>query len=241
MSRIRIIGLALVAVFAMGAVAASAASAAEWEQETTKCEKVEKGKGKYTNSECKTEGAPNEWEKITKFRPITTPVTASSKSVGSLTLSDSGAGTTIECTGTDSGTVGAGNKDEVTAITASACKFVSAGTCTASKPVTAKAVNLPWVTELYEESGKIRDHVKAHSGGGQPGYVVECTVAGIFKVQDECIGETNTGMENVAGGVDASFDAITPKANCSIGGTGTGSVKGVDLNENPASGAIRVK
>jgi hypothetical protein len=212
MSRIRLIGLALVAVFAFSAVTVASASAAPvWEQQI---------------------GGT--------FGPITTPVTAASKSIGNLTLTDSVAGTSIECAGTDSGKVGAGSKDEVTSITASSCKFVTAGSCTSSKPVTATAKNLPWITELYEEAGKVRDHVKAHSGGGEPGYDVECTVAGIFKVQDECLGETNTAMNNVTGGVEAVFDATSPKVKCSIGGAGSGTVLGKDLNENPASGAIRV-
>jgi hypothetical protein len=205
------IGLALVAAFAITAVAAASASAAPvW-----KLNGVE----------------------------IKEAVSVKSKSVGKLKLSDTGAGTEIECEGTDKGKVGPGGKDEVIEITATGCSFVSAknGSCEASKPVTAKAVNLPWVTELYEpEVGKIRDHIRAHSGGGAPGWVVECTVAGFFKVQDECTGESNTAMSNVTGGVDAIFDATTPKANCSIGGTGTGKVEGTDLNENPVAGTITV-
>ena len=164
---------------------------------------------------------------------ITTAKKAKSK--GTLKLADTGAGTEIECEGKDEGTVGAGSKDEVTKIEATNCKFIKAGSCEASKPVTAKAVNLPWKTELYEpKSGEIRDHIKATTG--EVGWAVECTVFGVFKIQDECkAAESNTAMTNVTGGVDATFDATTPKANCSVGGTGTGSVLGTDLNENPSA------
>jgi hypothetical protein len=216
MKQIRIIGLALVVVFAVSAVAGASASAAPvW-----KLSGAEITKATTVLSESITEGKPAE--------------------KGSLKLADKKAGTEIECEGTDEGTVGPGNKDEVTKVEATKCKFIKSGSCEASKAVTAKAVELPWITELYEpEAGKIRDHVKAHAGGGAPGWKVECTVGGIFKVQDTCTNESNTAMNNVAGGVEAVFDAKTPKAKCSLGGE-EGEVKGADLNKNPSTGTLTV-
>jgi hypothetical protein len=60
MVRIRMIGLALVAVFAMGAVAASSASAAKNGPHWWVCEK--QTGGKFENSECSKEGASKTWE-----------------------------------------------------------------------------------------------------------------------------------------------------------------------------------
>lgn len=219
MQRLKVLGLAFVAVFAVSAVAVASASAAPvW-----KLNGAELTTATTILSESGVVGKPTE--------------------KGKLTLTDIEAGTSIECAGKAEGKVGPGNKDEVTSMEATGCNFVTGknGSCEASKPVTAKAVALPWVTELYEpETGKVRDHIRAHSGGGAPGWTVECTVSGIFKVQDTCTGESNTAMNNVTGGVEAVFDAKTPKGNCTIGGAGAGEVKGASLNKNPAGGTLTV-
>lgn len=201
MQRIKIMGLALVAVFAFAAIASSSAFAAP------------------------------EW--LLGGKSITKPVAVKSKSVGKLLLADLGAGTSIVCEGTDEGTVGPGAMDLVSKITATNCSFEEAGSCESGKPVTAKAVNTPWLTELFDNGTEVRDDITSEISGKLPGWVVECTVAGIFKIQDECTGLSTTGMDNVTGGVDALFEALTPKANCSVGGSGKGDVSGVDLNENP--------
>ncbi len=181
--------------------------------------------------------AAPEW--LLNGKPITTPFSIKSKSVGSLLLSDLGApggGTAITCKGTDKGTVGPGAKDEVTEVTATGCTFEKAGSCESSKSVTAKGVHLPWKTELELVSGELRDMVTGTSG--EPGWAVECTVGGIFKITDECTGLTSTGISNVSGGVDAVFDAKTPFAKCSVGGANAGMVSGTDLNENPVGGTL---
>jgi hypothetical protein len=108
-------------------------------------------------------------------------------------------------------------------------------------------VNLPWVTELYEPSSMVfRDHVKKHSGGGEPGWTVSCTVLGKFiKIQDECLAKegTNTGIAAVAAGINATFDSISNEnpANCSLGGANTGLVEGTDTIENPTGHQLAVK
>ena len=221
MSRIRLIGLTLVAALALSAVAVASASAAPvW---------------RLNGAEVKE------------------ATTVKSKSIGKLVLSDTSTGTVIECEGTDKGTVGPGAKDEVKEITATSCGFKEGkhGSCEEGHPVTATAVHLPWKTELYEEGGRVRDRITYGSKGQEekgeaPGWKVECTVLTFFKVQDECTGVSNTGIENFAGsetlpsGVKAIFDATTPKANCSVGGAGTGEVTGIDLNESPAGKTLTV-
>jgi hypothetical protein len=204
MQRIKILGLALVAVCAASALAsASAFAAPEW---------------------------------LLNGAAISEPTAVSSKSVGKLLLADLGVGTVILCEGTDKGTVGPGSMDLVKEISATSCTFDAAGSCDSSKPVTAKAVNLPWLTTLYLEGTEIRDDITSEISGKLPGWVVECTVAGIFKIQDECTGLATTGMDNVAGimgGVDALFDALTPEAACTKSSGKQGMVRGTVLNENP--------
>ena len=207
MKHAKIFGLAMVVLFAIGAIGSAAAFAGP------------------------------EW--LLNGAAITSPVSIKSKSVGSLLLSDLKApsgGTAVKCTGTDEGTVGPGALDLVTEVTATGCTFEKAGSCTTSDRVTAKAVDLPWMTQLELVSGELRDMVTGT--GGEPGWAVECTVGGIFEITDTCTGLTSTAISNVSGGVDAIFDAKTPLAKCSVGGANSGMVSGTDLNENPAGGTL---
>jgi hypothetical protein len=211
MLRMRSLGFMLMAVFAFGmTVAASASAAPVWEQQSGGV-----------------------------FAGISTPVVVASKSVGNMTFSDSGLGITVECGMVGKGTVGSGSNDRVTEFKSVGCRFVTAGPCEASKPVVVSGANLVWVTELYEEAGKVRDRI-ASGGAGEPGFIIECHFLGIAKLIDKCTGPTNVGMTNAAGGVDEIFDAISPKIKCEAGGVGSGTITGTDLVENPASGAIRV-
>lgn len=207
MQRIKILGLALMAVCAVSAlVSASALAAHEW---------------------------------LLNGKPITTAVKINSKSVGSLLLEDlhaSGGAVAIVCEGTDKGTVGPGAKDEVTSITATNCTFEKNGQCEANKGVTANALHLPWKTTLELVSGELRDVIMGT--GGEPGWNVECTVFGVFKIQDECTALSSTGIKNDSTGVLAKFDSKTPLANCTNGGANAGMVEGTDLNENPTGGTI---
>ncbi|HEY2631125.1 MAG TPA: hypothetical protein VGI26_01970 [Solirubrobacteraceae bacterium] len=170
-----------------------------------------------------------EW--LIKNEAIAAATAVKSKSVGKLVLEDMGM-SKIECEGTDAGTVGPGAVDSITAITATGCVAVS-GSCEA--PVTAKAVGLPWATELVAGP---RDKITTVAAG----WAVECLVAGIFKIQDTCTGATSTGISNVAAGVDAAFDATSGEtpATCTLTGKATGLVEGTDLNENPAGGQLTV-
>jgi hypothetical protein len=210
MTRFKIIGLTLVAVFAISAVVASAASAAQW---------------------------------LLNGKVITSAVSIKSKSSGKLLLADLAApsgGTYIECEGTDEGSVGPGVKDAVKNITATSCVFQSgkSGACEASGKVTAAALHLPWSTEVVTVSGKNRD--KLTGTGGNPGWDVTCVVLGVFEVSDEC---TSAAAEpllaNVAGGVDATFEAAET-ASCTKGNGSSGMVIGTDLNENPTGKTISV-
>lgn len=194
LKRLKIAGLCLVAVFAVSAVgAASAFASPEWLQNGSK---------------------------------LTSALSVTSK--GKLKLTDTKGGlkkgsVTIECTGTDKGTVGPGAADELTEVKATECKHVAGEECPSPS---AEAVHLPWKTELYEEGSAIRDKV-ANSGAGLPGWKVKCSI-----LSDTCEAETSTAIKLVEVGiVDATFEEKSAKANCSRGGTGTGVVEGTDVLE----------
>jgi hypothetical protein len=210
MGRTQAFGLAVFAAFAMAATVSASAAALQW---------------------------------LLNGRAITTPVAVSSKSSGKLLLADlaaTGGKVAIECEGTDKGTVGAGSKGTVTELTASACKFQSGanGECTASDEVSAKPLNLPWLTLLLTSGGITRDRLTADKGA--PGWSVTCTVAGILKVTDECTsGTAEPDVANLATGVDINFLATEP-ASCSEGTATSGMVIGTDLIENPRGSTISV-
>ncbi|HTA14311.1 MAG TPA: hypothetical protein VK781_05580 [Solirubrobacteraceae bacterium] len=167
---------------------------------------------------------------------VSESVAVKSKDVGGITFEDTSTivgSVSVQCSITDEGSVRAQGKGEVTTISATACKNVKQ----CSGTITAKAVHLPWASQLEEVEGKPRLKI-SNSGAGAPGWSVECTILGV-KVKDECTGETTTGVEDVTGGVDLAFDSSSAHGNCSLGGTGTGRVTGVDLEENPAGKLLR--
>jgi hypothetical protein len=218
-------GLALLA--GLMAVAASPAVAAPvW----LHCAKVGGTSGKWTNGTCTTAGS-GEWE--TKELTETVEVTSS----GTLTLEDRKESTAIECTGLDTGTVGAKGSDSVLTITNIKCKFVSGkvGSCTESDGTKANPANLPWSTQLAERTNaksekENRDVLTSLVSGKNPGWDVECTVGGVLKITDECTGvsSTNVRANRSVGSVVTEFEKESEKepANCSVGGEKEGFVAG---------------
>lgn len=212
MLRIKILGLALVAVFMMGAVAASSAMAA------------------------------HQW--LINKSPIASRVKV--HSLGLLLLEDSGTGTKLHCHGANDGYVGPGNVDLVLAITKELlgtndkipCTFDKAGLCNSGKPVTALALNLPWLTLITLIGGKVRDIIEkdpSASVSGNPGWKVTCTNILGGESIDECtLAEGNTALANSAAGVEAIFDAESPNANCTLGGAETGVVRGANTTFSPS-------
>ncbi len=229
MKHLRIAGLCLVAAFALSmAVSATASASPTWWQ--CREENNKENLTKFTNSKCAVRSSEGQWE----WKQLETREEGRSKTKGNLKLIDkeaTGGESEIECNGTDEGPIGPGNKDEITAITVSECKIVK-GLC--EEEATAKAIDLPWTTELAEEptgSGKIRDKITA--GGKGPGYKVECVVAKVFKVADECFGTTSTLMRNNEsnGTVEAEFEKESPKGECSLSKKKSGEVLGIDVSE----------
>jgi hypothetical protein len=186
-------------------------------------------------------GAASALQWLLDGRVITSPVGVSSS--GAVLLADlkaTGGEVAMICNTTDRGTVGPGTKDDVTSITASACRFLEErnGACEAGGKVAANALHLPWETLLLSAGGTTRDMLSGT--GGAPGWDVECTVAGILKVADECTSSAaDPDVVNVAEGVNVNF-LESEVANCSLGGASSGMVIGTDLNENPTGHTLSV-
>ncbi len=221
MKRFKIAGLCLVALAAMAMATAAAASAAPvWEQ---------------------LEGST--WKEVKNTEKVTL--------AGSLRLADTNVlltGTVaVQCTDTATGYAGPGKFDRITEIPTASIKCVAGENC--EKFEKAEARNLPWQTELTEESGLVRDVITAVTPGAgkEPGWSVECRVKNIKKA-DVCESESGspgtTSMTNNTSNntVNGAFDAKTPKAKCSVGGAKSGEVRGpftITENETPFTG-IRV-
>jgi hypothetical protein len=219
MKSFRWVGVAMLALFVFGVVLAASASAtatfllAEW---------------------------------LMNGAAVTTELLA--ESPGALVLRDAGLKASIECEGSFDGWVGPnslGYTSEVLNVSKEAVSTTSlSGLSVTCKPIEtctgttteAWASNLGWgaEVELMEESGAIYYVTLAfpHSGGGQPGWSIVCTVLGV-KEEDECqFGEAGSVAELTLQGatllavVSESFTELAGGrlAFCSLGGTETGEV-----------------
>lgn len=77
----------------------------------------------------------------------------------------------LECSDTAQGSIGANGAGEITKITTSGCKNIKG----CGSPSTMTALNLPWHTELVSEGGVLKN-VLSNGGKGNPGFKTECTV-----------------------------------------------------------------
>ena len=153
-------------------------------------------------------------------------------SFGKLKLTDSKVrvlgSVTVECEIRDEGTVGVGGVDEIKTIEAKNCKTENKE----CKNPKAKAIGLPWKTQLVEVGGKFDDEIK---GLENLGWNVECETILLGKIEDKCTRTSSAAeVKNVEAGVEARFsEAVSGKAKCtqSEGGGETGKVEGTDLNE----------
>jgi hypothetical protein len=170
--------------------------------------------------------------------PVTESVTIKSTSTEAQfedTKGDLGTPATVQCSLSEEGTVNKEGKGTITKFTASSCTGVRA--CEASG-ATVKALHLPWDTQLAESEKELREKISS-GGSGTPGLQIECKVLGItFK--DECTGETSKEVETVSKGVETTFDALSAKLTCTIGGAGSGLAIGGDVDE-ASSGTLSVE
>jgi hypothetical protein len=218
MRKLHVVMLALVAVFAFSAVAAATASA----EATLLAEWLIGGAG-------------------------VTTLTSTTTTVGKIELEDKSFGAGVECEGIFDGSVGPNGEDETTEVLSKAgvavtlaapltlttgCKITKG--CESAAGVEVAPEELPWHTLLYlvEATSKFRDLVF------KAGYSVKCRILFVTST-DECkVTEGSFEVLAAAEGSEAT-GAVTPNANCSVGGTGAGTEKFVganhllDLNGNP--------
>jgi hypothetical protein len=225
MRKPKTISLAVFIVLVFSALTASSASAA------IEC----KGRLIYRNIVvkwttkplCEATGAfemNGEWTWVHRFRVAGTPVTGS-VSVQSETLSgkpleieDKGVGgLKVSCTASSVGTVKPEGEDETTTVTLSSCSPL--GTCT--KVTEAKAVHLPWKTQLAGTKTTARD-ATYEGTGGNPGWLMICETL-LGKIEDECTTtEGSTAVKNLTSSVEELFDESSGEGSCTIGGTKEG-------------------
>lgn len=208
MIRLRTLGLALVAVFAMGAVAAASASAApEWKLNgivlTSPSAVTSKGTLKLEDT-----GTGVQVECTGSDKGTIGP-----KSVDEITE--------IKVEGP---------------LAKNRCKVLK-GTSLCGTEAEAVALNLDWGTALEEPVvNEIRD--KITNAGNDPGWEVKCLgglkASDKCTGDTSTLMHNNTPA---AGEVTAEFEAKSAHANCSVGGTGTGVVTGTNVIKS-AAGAI---
>jgi hypothetical protein len=212
-----VLGLTIAAF--LGATATPVLAAPAWEG----C--MEVTKGGFENSECTKEKSEGkfEWVEITGTVKLSAAFTlhlADTKvpSVGTVE---------VQCSGTGSGSAGPGSFARIEKLTVSSC---AAGEhC--EKFEKSEPVNLPWKMELYETEGLGRDKItNGKKGKEAPGWEVTCKVLGVVTA-DRCTTEAQTVlMDDIAGGpVESLFDEQSGNAECSVGGAGSGRVKGAIL------------
>ncbi len=248
MGKLRILYVAMFAVFAFGVVATSASA-------ETLCVPNVKGlfELQLSATECAGELLTNDspWELITfllaewllEGNPIVTPDLV--ESPGELTLTSLngaklGVVAEILCTGILVGTVGPESADLITEVLTLGGVAVSStplvgqqAECTNTKNCESPKVwpvLLPWVTELElleEDGGPFFINLLLAAG-----WYAECTILGV-KSAEECTGESAILTTNEAGGVVGSLFSEEVRelaglklGNCSAGGVETGHVIG---------------
>ncbi len=225
------IKIALGLAFAAGLMAVAASPALALSPRWVTCQNVGTG-GHWTDSHCEKAGA-GEWDtrEVTETREVTSSSSKIELEDTAVLLGPS----SVECEGTDTGTIGAGGTDSTVGITVTKCKIVRAGPCEKLEEV--KPLNLPWLTLLEERENKgkereVRDRITSLVVGKNPGWAVKCKTIGGVKT-DECTGITSTGVRNGAGGVvEGIFEKISEEtpASCTEGNSKSGFVRGTTIN-----------
>lgn len=164
-----------------------------------------------------------------------------SETTGELELTDlntAAGAASVLCSGILLGTIGPGKVDLVTAVDNLA--GVNEGNlvnCTPDKictnnPVDVIAEKLPWDTEIVLVSGTFRDLVLGAT------WRVDCVVPLLGLIEDVCEGTSSALLKNGGGGVEGTFEALSEKATCSLGGAGAGDIVGSGVTT--AAGGLTV-
>ncbi len=228
MKSIKIAGLCLVSMLMMSMALASAASAAPlWllclEGTATT---------KYSSNQCNKAESGGKWESVALgTKSDTVKIVAFS-----LRLSDTGAGTEVECPGPGSkgwGLIENSNKGVIKVAEVEKpetnCKVLKAGLLESCKKIEeVKGADLPWKTEVFETESKFLTKIEA-DGNGEPGWTVKCS-----GTTDTCLAEAGKAesvelVNGVTSGVLLVLGRFEEKepAKCSLFGGSTGHVSGL--------------
>jgi hypothetical protein len=213
LKRLRVLAIALVAMFAVGVLVASAAYAEEGEWLA---------------------GSNAEW--LANGSSIT-GVGLVASTTGLLELTDlkaPGGSVTADCEGSFDGTLGTegigeivealylGKKETESLLE---CEIVKSkeGLCETSMLADVIPIGLPWVTQLSEEAGKFVEKIIPVDGA--LGYMVVClTILG--ETLDECtVSEGRSEAHNLTDDVETVVEE-EGTGNCSLGGSGGGDISG---------------
>jgi hypothetical protein len=228
MKRFKLLGIVMLAVFAFAAVLAASASAAT-----------------FLLAEWLVGGTAVSTELLTE-------------SIGELLLEDTSTPlgkADVLCSGNLEGWVGPNSLDWISEVLSlsggaagntglSGTALVCVNQMNCEEPLV-WAAHLPWETEveLMEDTTVFfADLILPHSGGGQPGWEVECMKSLIGPITDECTGPEGAVSElslegtTLLGNFSTAFTELAgiKLATCSLGGENSGIVEGsapVILNE----------
>lgn len=201
----------LIGILAVSAFSASAALAApEWYSTTTP--------------------VIREWQQGGAALSEATPV----KWKGTVWITDSDVEYTAKCEDSGEGTVGPGAVAHATAWAFSGCKLEKAGYCEKLDTKVVNASALPWSTELTVAGGALYNKTKVEAGSGK--FTVNCNSTA-FKFADAC-NLPLAAVKVTTGGVEATF--AKEKVNCSIGGSGVGTIEGTQVIEAKKGAALEV-
>jgi hypothetical protein len=231
MKRFQLLGVAMLALLAFGAILATAASAqtfllAEW---------------------------------LVGGVAVATELLV--ETTGELLLSDTALKAMVLCSGILDGWVGPNSLDFITEVlslsggpiaqtvlaqTPLLCE-AQEGCMTSGETPNVWAINLPWESEVeLMEDGTtfFADLILPHSGGGNPGWTVECTILGV-KSEDECKapeGVTELKLEGstLLGVFSEAFTELAGAklATCSFAGGETGIVEGEGVEKLSETGEL---
>jgi hypothetical protein len=151
--------------------------------------------------------------------------------------------TAILCSVDSLGLLLPNGEDEQNSVIVLTCSFETAGECISTDPVLFESVHLPWLTRVVQITGsnpeEFEDELFAGTNGA-PGWLIECTsVATGTKIDDTCT--TTAGrtllLNEANGEVDALFN--TPiSATCTSANRSSGLVEGLVLIARFINGAL---
>jgi hypothetical protein len=151
----------------------------------------------------------------------------------------------VVCEGVLDGSVGANGEGEITEILTLSGFAINSGNPLSCEKETAceeagkvVPIGLPWHGLLIlEETGIFKSVIQQSTAGVE----ITCKVFGISET-DTCTATGNSGPKSTNGTSDAvmSAEAVTPKGNCSLGGTGSSKVQIIEGLEATLEGTLSI-